>query len=63
MADRLRATVSALRVVDGLQVTVSIGLAHHQPEHGSTDLQQLMTRADAALYLAKSSGRDRVQLN
>jgi diguanylate cyclase (GGDEF)-like protein len=47
--------------VDGLQITVSIGLAHHQSEHGPVDLNQLLTRADAALYQAKSSGRDRVQ--
>jgi len=61
VADRLRAAVSALHVVDGLQITVSIGLAHHQSEHGPVDLNQLLTRADAALYQAKSSGRDRVQ--
>jgi len=61
VADRLRAAVSALHVVDGLQITVSIGLAHHQSEHGPVDLSQLLTRADAALYQAKSSGRDRVQ--
>jgi len=61
VADRLRAAVSALYVVDGLQITVSIGLAYHQSEHGPVDLNQLLTRADAALYQAKSSGRDRVQ--
>jgi len=61
VADRLRAAVSALHVVDGLQITVSIGLAHHQSEHGPVDLNQLLTRADTALYQAKSSGRDRVQ--
>jgi len=61
VADRLRAAMSSLHVVDGLQVTMSIGLAHHQPEHGWSDLNQLMARTDAALYHAKSSGRDRVQ--
>ncbi len=61
VADRLRAAISALHVVDGLQITMSIGLAHHQPEHGPVDLHQLLTRADTALYQAKSSGRDRVQ--
>jgi diguanylate cyclase (GGDEF)-like protein len=52
VADRLRNAVVALRVHDGVQVTVSIGLAHEQPHHG-TDLQQLLARADSALYQAK----------
>ena len=58
VADRLRNAVLALRVHDGLQVTVSIGLAH-QLDHG-TDLHQLLARADLALYQAKDSGRNRV---
>jgi len=59
VADRLRNAVLALRVDDGLQVTVSIGLAHEQRHHG-TDLQQLLARADSALYQAKGLGRNRV---
>jgi len=59
VADRLRNAVLALRVHDGLQVTISIGLAHEQLHHG-TDLQQLLTRADSALYQAKGLGRNRV---
>ena len=39
-------------------VTVSIGVAVHQPEESS---EQLLRRADAALYLAKRGGRDRVE--
>ncbi len=50
VADRLRAAISTLHVVDGLQITVSNGLAHHQPEHDPIDLHQLLSRADAALY-------------
>jgi len=44
-----------------LQITVSIGLAHDQPDHPRTDLHELLARADAAVYEAKASGRDRVQ--
>lgn len=39
------------------QLSVSIGIAHF-PEHGST-LDDLLLAADAALYHAKDSGRDR----
>lgn len=59
VADRLRTAVATLCVQDGLRVTVSIGLAHEQL-HSGTDLQQLLTRADSALYRAKASGRNRV---
>jgi diguanylate cyclase (GGDEF)-like protein len=41
--------------VDNLPVTVSIGVAGALP---NDSLQTLMTRADAALYSAKSSGRN-----
>jgi len=59
VADRLRNAVLALRVHNGLQVTVSIGLTHEQLHHGA-DLQQLLARADSALYQAKGLGRNRV---
>ena len=39
-------------------VTISIGVAVYQPEEAS---DQLIRRADAALYVAKRGGRDRVQ--
>ena len=39
-------------------VTVSIGIASY-PQHGDTP-DQLVRRADRALYLAKEQGRDRV---
>lgn len=60
VADRLRNAVSALRVHDDLQVTISIGLAHEAPDDHGVDLQQLLTRADSALYQAKRSGRNQV---
>lgn len=40
-----------------LSLTVSVGLAERLPEEGG---QALVERADAALYRAKSAGRDRV---
>ena len=43
---------------DGLEVTVSIGLAELRPEDG--DVAALLRRADTAMYHAKRGGRDRV---
>ena len=40
------------------EITISIGVAVF-PVHGSTP-QELLAAADAALYQAKSEGRDRV---
>ncbi len=59
-AEKLRAQVAALRVEhDGLDmgVTISIGWAAWEGESA----EELMRRADEALYGAKRSGRDRVE--
>ena len=51
----------AARVADSgsqVRVTVSIGVAEYGP--GDTDLQAVLRRADAALYEAKATGRNRV---
>ena len=40
-----------------LQITTSIGLAHLQADDA---LDQLIARADRALYRAKQSGRNRL---
>ena len=59
-AEKLRAAVAGLRVAhDGcdLGVTVSIGWAAWDGETA----EELMRRADEALYEAKRSGRDRVE--
>ncbi len=58
-ADRVRHAVRACRAGQDTAVTVSIGVATWRP--GDT-LDALVARADAALYEAKTGGRDRVVL-
>jgi diguanylate cyclase (GGDEF)-like protein len=60
VGERLRSAVSSLQVADRLSITVSIGLAHGNADDTAGDIQGLLERADAALYLAKSSGRNRL---
>jgi diguanylate cyclase (GGDEF)-like protein len=57
IAERLRQDVRARRPV-GVTVTVSIGVAVSRQDRVNTD--DLVARADAALYLAKAEGRDTV---
>jgi diguanylate cyclase (GGDEF)-like protein len=60
-AERLRAAIAAVVFSPGgeqRQVTVSIGLADLGP--GCNDRSQLLRAADAALYQAKDTGRNRV---
>jgi diguanylate cyclase (GGDEF)-like protein len=57
IAERLRREVHDRRPV-GVQVTVSIGVAVSEPDVVDTD--DLVARADAALYAAKAGGRDMV---
>jgi diguanylate cyclase (GGDEF)-like protein len=62
VAERIRRRIGALPIdVDGgmLHVTVSVGVAQL---HGSEAIDSMIARADDALYTAKSSGRDRVEL-
>ena len=47
------------RVAPDLQVTVSLGVAVCQPDES---IEQLLARADAALYAAKRAGRDCVRM-
>ncbi len=60
-ADRLRMSIAAhvfvLSDTKRLSVTCSVGIAMYQPE--CDDLDQLLLRADQALYLAKRQGRNR----
>lgn len=62
-AERVRERVARLRCPVGerraaVSVTVSIGVATLSPE--TADLTSLLNASDAALYRAKSGGRDRV---
>lgn len=60
-AERLRAAVAANPVearVASIPVTISVGCATHAGGEGSGD--ELLSLADARLYLAKRSGRNRV---
>jgi diguanylate cyclase (GGDEF)-like protein len=57
IAERLRIAVCERRPV-GVPVSLSIGVA--VAEAGTVDTEDMLSRADAALYAAKASGRDRV---
>jgi diguanylate cyclase (GGDEF)-like protein len=57
VAERLRFEVHDRRPV-GVTVTVSIGVAVAEPE--TIDAEDLISRADAALYAAKAEGRNAV---
>jgi diguanylate cyclase (GGDEF)-like protein len=58
VAERLRLASRSIRVPQGDGITISIGVAEC-PLSGST-ADELFDCADASLYLAKSTGRDRV---
>jgi diguanylate cyclase (GGDEF)-like protein len=68
IAERVRANIAGLRIIvpgmtggERVHVTVSIGVA--ALDAGSKrELSELMAAADAALYRAKTGGRDQVQM-
>jgi diguanylate cyclase (GGDEF)-like protein len=57
VGERVRSRVAS-EPFEGGKVTVSIGIAEY-PSHGDTP-EELIASADAAMYKAKSQGRDRV---
>ncbi|HWM80660.1 MAG TPA: GGDEF domain-containing protein [Pseudolabrys sp.] len=63
IAERIRATFAenALEIDDRpVSATVSVGVVHS--EGGFVDVAELVGQADAALYLAKEGGRNRVEV-
>ncbi|MHA7776184.1 sensor domain-containing diguanylate cyclase [Roseibium sp. M-1] len=64
LAERVRRKIEDLTIVSGaeeISVTVSIGLAVALAE--DRDAEDTVARADRALYIAKSSGRNRVSVD
>jgi two-component system, cell cycle response regulator len=62
VAERLRTAVSDMTFplpMNGLKVTASFGVAAYSPS-GANTVDALIREADAALYVAKSGGRNRV---
>jgi len=63
LAERIRSTIAGYRFELGndrsLQVTASLGVARRKP---GESLDELIRRADEALYIAKQNGRNQVRL-
>ncbi|HEX5365026.1 MAG TPA: GGDEF domain-containing protein [Gallionella sp.] len=62
LAESLRATIAATPLITGsgeLFVTVSIGISHCPPD-ARRELKDVLADADAALYNAKQTGRNKV---
>ena len=60
VAEKLRQTIESLSI-EGNSITISLGLATHEPLDCITSPEQLTRLADNALYRAKQSGKNRVE--
>ena len=62
MAERLRAALAGpvLQVPDGAAIALSASIGVAQWQEGAESAEQLVARADAALFEAKSAGRNLV---
>lgn len=58
-AARILEQVQAIKVKEGIHVTLSIGIAYAQQKDS---FQELFRRADEAMYRAKNSGRNQIAL-
>jgi diguanylate cyclase (GGDEF)-like protein len=67
VAEKMRQAVNGLHIPHAGNpariVTISAGVAAFAPTRGGRAAQDLLAAADAALYAAKASGRDRVRCN
>ena len=67
IAERLRRRVEAMILAtndgESLRVTVSIGVSQLRPDDDDGSLDQVLERADEALYRAKANGRNRIELS
>ena len=59
LAERLRHAIRSTSFTDGIELTASFGVAEARPEES---IEEVVERADAALYTAKREGRDRVRV-
>jgi len=58
LAQRLRAGLAKVKLEDLPPITISLGIATYPSD--STDIEELIKKADAAMYEAKQKGRNRV---
>jgi len=61
VAQRLRICVQDTPLATVGAITVSLGVAHWQANSGSLPAE-VLSEADAALYVAKQNGRNQVQV-